>query len=426
MIPVLAAAVAGLAGCEDSTPASLDPETVPVRTVEVILPWEEFGGAVEVYDGFGFTAELFGSVLAEDYQGVLDARVLTSFTTLPWRASVRDAGGTTRTDSAMTFVGGRIVTRFDTLSGVPEGPVTVSFGTIPREWDPRTVAWEVAVDTLNDFAEWAEPGAGPVQPLGEAVWDPEESDSLVLELDSATLALLGDTLEMGPGVRLRMLTPGARASVVDADLRIYTRPNVNPDTVVTLNSPPRRLTFVYDPVPQPSGDRLRIGGAPSWRTVLRFALPRTLDGPADFCARVGCPFELTASSLNAATLILTTAASEPAFQPTDTLFVDARTVLAPLILPKSPLSSSLVGGLGISMPPEAFAASAGTEVALPVTPFIRGLLIDAEGVVLYPDLALLTPIEPLGIGFGTFDGPGAPGAPRLRLILTVADTVVLP
>jgi hypothetical protein len=225
---------------------------------------------------------------------------------------------------------------------------------------------------------------------------------------------------------MRMLTEGARATVIDADLRILARPNVNRDTIITLTAPATRLTFVYDPVPEPTGDRIRIGGAPSWRTVLRLDLPRTLDGPAEFCARVGCPFELTSRSLNNATLVLTTAESQGPFRPTDSLFVDARTVLSPETLPKSPLSSSLVGGLGISMPPEAFGDSAGIEVSLPVTGFVRGLLSDVEAVASFRSLALLTPIEPLGIGFGTFAGPGSPDAPRLRLILTVADTVVLP
>lgn len=423
---ILAAFGVGMAGCEDTTPASLEPEAVPVRTVEVILPWESFGEELAVYGGFGLTAELFGSVLATEYQDVLNARVLVGFSEYPWSVPVRDSGGTTRVDSAFTFIGGRIVTRFDTLRGVPDEPVTVELGILQQEWEARTASWDVAVDTLNDFSSWGEPGAGPVQSMGQATWDPAEGDTLVLEVDSATVALLGDTLEAGPGVRLRMLTPGARTSVVESELRLYTRPNVNPDTVITLTAPARRLTFVYDPVPEPTGDRIRIGGAPSWRTVLRFDLPRTLDGPAELCARVECPFELTPRGLNNATLVLTTEASQGPFRPTDSLFVDARTVLSPEILPKSPLSSSLVGGLGISMPPEAFGDSAGIEVELPVTGFTRALLSGNEAVASFRSLALLTPIEPLGIGFGTFSGPGTANAPRLRLIVTVADTVVLP
>ena len=71
--------------------------------------------------------------------------------------------------------------------------------------------------------------------------------------------------------------------------------------------------------------------------------------------------------------------------------------------------------------PDGFGDVAGQTVSVPVTAFVRAV-VDESGEKV-PNLVLLTPLEPLSIGFGTFVGPGEAGAPRLRLILTVADTV---
>ncbi|NNF38838.1 MAG: hypothetical protein HKN71_09225 [Gemmatimonadetes bacterium] len=312
--------------------------------------------------------------------------------------------------------------RFDTTGGNrPDGAVTVSAGALPQEFDPQTASWLVAVDTLGDLRPWGEAGAGPALALGQAEWDPATGDSIVLELDSATVALLGDTLQAGPGVRYEVLTPGVRMNLLSSDLRLYARPNIHLDTLVTLNARPIAETFIYDPFPEPEQGGIRVGGAPSWRTVLTFDVPAELPGTPAVCQRVQCPIVITPGRLNNATLTLTTAQSEAAFQPSDSLFVDARAVLAPELLPKSPLGTSLVGTPGVPIGPDGFGEVAGQTVTIPVTTFVRALF-DGSGEKV-PDLALLTPLEPLSIGFGTFVGPGLPGAPRLRLILTVADTV---
>lgn len=424
MIAGLVTASWGLLACEETTPTSSDGQLIPLQptTVEFVLPFEEFAEGVQVYGGYGSTSELFESVLARDFEGSLNARVLIRFFTYPWSASVRDSTGTTRADSAFTFVGGRIVARFDTTeANRPDGPVQLSVGSLPIGFDATSVSWTAAVDTINDRTEWAEPGGGPVVTLGTQEWDPAESDSVVFELDSLMVSQLGDTLQAGPGVRLDLLTDGSKINLVSSDFRLYSRPNVNPDTTIVLNAPPVAQTFIYDPVPQPEDGGIRIGGAPSSRTVLTLDLPASLEGSEALCAKITCPIEITAERLNGATLVLTTATSEAAFQPSDSIYLDARAVLAPELLPKSPLGSSLVGGLGVSIGPNAFGATPGQTIEIPVTTFIRAL-VDGSGEKVN-DIALLTPIEPFSLGFGSFAGPGEVGAPQLRLILTVADTV---
>ncbi len=425
LIAGLVSASWGLLACEETTPTSSDGQLIPIqtRTLEFVLPFDEFAEGVEVFGGYGSTAELFESVLAANYRGVLESRVLIRFSEFPWQASVRDSTGTTRADSAFTFVGGRIVARFDTTeANRPENPVMLSAGLLPDGFDASSVTWTTSVDTINDFSSWPEPGASPVVSLGEAEWDPAESDSVVFELDSLQVTQFGDTLEAGPGMRLDLTSDGVRMNLLSSDLRLYARPNVNQDTLVTLNARPTAQTFIYDPFPLPAEDGIRIGGAPSWRTVLTLDLPAALDGTPELCAQITCPIAITPERLNAASLVLTTAPSEEAFVPSDSLFLDARAVLAPELLPKSPLGTSLVGGLGVSISPSAFAEESGRTITVPVTSFVRALF-DGSGSEIVRDLVLLTPLEPFSIGFGSFAGPGTDGEPSLRLILTVADTV---
>lgn len=418
MVAGLVSASWGLLACDEVTPTSTDGGLLPLepRTVEVVLSFEEFAEQIQVYGGYGTPSEVFESVLADDFEGVLDSRVLSRYVAFPWSASVRDSTGTLRADSAFTFTGGYLVARFDTTDGnLPESPVTVGAEALPAGFDPATASWTVAVDTINDYRLWDEPGAGGGADFGEATWDPTAGDSIMFPLDSAQVALLGDTTEVGDGVRFDLRTAGERINLIDTDLRLYARPNIHQDTTVTLSATGTVRTFIYDPVPLPAADGIRVGGAPSWRTVITLDLPGSVDAS-------GGALELTPERLNSATIELTTAASEAAFQPSDSIYLDARPVLAPELLPKSPLGSSLIGGLGVSIAPAAFGEGSARTVSIPVTAFIRTLIDDAVTDKVH-DVALLTPLEPLSIGFGSFAGPGSASPPTLRLILTVSDTV---
>jgi hypothetical protein len=430
---VMAAMVAApwaVLACDEKTPTSLDEGRLPVdpTTVEIVLSWAEFARGLEVYGGFGSTNELGAGVVAHGFAGTLDARTLVRFEPFPLRATVRDSLGTLRPDSNFTFVGGRVVARLDTLSSTNgDAPVTLALDALTEAWDVRTASWTLAVDTAGDTRAWGEPGAGPVLALGEVVWNPTLGDSVSFEVDSATVALLGDTLNDARGVRLSLLTEGERVDVRQVTLRLDARPNVHRDTLVTLTAASRGLTFVYDPVPAPPPDGIRVGGTPAWRTVIDLDIPRVLNGPASLCAQVGCPFVLEPSRVNHASLVLTTSVVEPAaFQPTDTIRLDVRSVLAPDLLPKSPLGSSFLGVVGERVPPDAFRDQAGRQVSVPITSLVRILVDpDVEGLP-SSQVALLSVLEPLSLAFASFVGPGADGAPVLRLIVTAADTVRLP
>ncbi|MEQ8330764.1 MAG: hypothetical protein RH859_09935 [Longimicrobiales bacterium] len=421
----------GTVACQELVPTSVDDDLLPPApvTVEVRLGWDAFGSGLQVLGGYGAPQELGSGVTARLFAGTLNARTLARFTGFPQAATVQDSAGNTRADSALTFVGGWVVARVDTLSSVADGPVTLRLGALQQAWHARTATWELAVDTINDRASWGEAGGGPVVDLGEAVWDPAAGDSVRFPVDSAQVAAWADTLDLTRGVRLDAVTEGARLRITNVFLRLDTRSSLAPDTTLVLTAPRRDLTFVYDPLPDPPPDGLRVGGAPSWRSVMDISVPATLSGPPSLCT-VGCPFALTADRLNYAALVLRTRASSPAFQPTDTVTLDLRPVLLRSALPKAPLGSSLTASLGRRVAPDLFGSRPGAEIEIPLTQFVRDLLRGETATGTDPPntLALLTTFEPLSIAFASFWGPGS-GAdlePVLKLIVTAGPSVQLP
>ncbi|MFH1764008.1 MAG: hypothetical protein ABIF09_07445 [Gemmatimonadota bacterium] len=427
MMGLLALSTWAFLGCQEEITTVLEGDFIPVDavTVEVTLPFHEFAGELVAWGGYGRPYQLATGIVARAFEGSLDSRVLNSWYPYPVAASVRDSTGSIRTDSLLTFVGGRIVARFDTLTSVLEGPVTLAIGALQRDWDSRSATWTLAVDSVGDRQLWTEEGAGPVTPLGTAVWDPAAGDSVVFEIDSAGVALWADTAEAGMGVRLDAVTEGVRLDLRGLTYLLSTRPSIHTDTIVELAVASSVRTFVYQPVPDVPGAEIRVGGVPAWRTVFTMGMPKTLDGPAELCQVVQCPLTLTPGSLISASLVLTTQAPPPAFQPTDSLYLDVRPVLEPSRLPKSPLGSSLAGIQGVILEPGDFGGEAGAEIEIPLGSYIETLIARNSGadVEVPATLALLSLFEPLSLYFAAFEGPDSPAGPKLRLILTLAEDV---
>ncbi|HSG50330.1 MAG TPA: hypothetical protein VLA43_21060, partial [Longimicrobiales bacterium] len=130
------AVMAAVAACADEDPVSVNGDLIPLtpQTVEVILPWSEFGAEVEILGGFGTPSQLPGQVVSLDYRGELDSRALVRFFPFPASASVRDSTGTTRVDSAFTWLSGRVVARVDTLRTQVTGPVEMSLSRLDQDW----------------------------------------------------------------------------------------------------------------------------------------------------------------------------------------------------------------------------------------------------------------------------------------------------
>lgn len=423
----VSATLAGTA-CGDELPTAEDGSLLPIsaRTVEISLPFEEFATNLRILGGYGTPAQLSRPLIARAFEGTLDARALVRYGPVPRAATVTDSDGASQVDTLLTYVGGRAVVRFDTLTA-PAGPVTLVGGALDTEWDPSSATWQLAVDTVGVQAPWTDPGAGPVTVLDTVVWDPSEADSVVFPVDSATVNLWADTTDARRGLRVAAEAQGERIRIRAAVLRVDARPSVAPDDTVEVSAGLDRMTFVYDPpAPAPTTD-LRVGGAPAWRTIFDVDLPDSIRQPNPACAELDCPFELKPEEVIFASLVLESRASEAAFRPTDSLEIEARAVLRPDLLPKSPVSDPLQASPEV-IPPEAFAPGGSVQVSLPMTAFVQNLLRGEtpEGDPVSSAVALLSAFEPSSFDFATFAGPPGQGRPFLRILLTLAEGVDLP
>lgn len=413
--------------CQQDLPTAEDPDLIPVNvnTVEVRLPFSDFASALRVFGGYGRASELGTGFVANDYEGELDASTLLRFGRYPRSAQVLDTTGTTRADSALTFLSGRLVLRMDTLASVATGPVEVTAHALTEPWDGATATWTAAIDSVDRTFPWTEPGGGVVEPVGSAVWDPAAGDSVAIMVDSARVAQWGDSTDLGRGVRITTPDLGVRLQVSSAALWIETRPSVNPDTLIQVLAGRDDLTFIYDPVPTPPADAAWVGGAPAWRSILDVTLPQQLTGPPVLCARVTCPVALTEEVVSFAALRLTTRPPPAGFTPSDTLSMDLRMVLAPELLPKSPLGPTAVGLAGEVLDPDLFGSEVGSVVEIPLTGLVRDMI---RGETLAGDpvsnsIALLSLFEPLSLQFFAFDGVGSLAQPELRMILTFSNGI---
>ncbi len=414
-----------LLACQEELPTAGREDFVPVDavTVEVTLPFDEFAEDLEIFGGYGSPSQLAYGLVAHEYEDSLEARTLVGWWPLPEVATVRDSTGSSRPDSSLTFIGGRVVALFDTLASIHGDTVEMAVAGVRQPWHYGSVDWEVAVDTVGDIQPWDQPGGGEVIPLATSTWAPADGDSVVFELDSAAVALWGDSASAGQGIRLDALTEGVRLQAHTVRLFLETRPSSNPDTLVDLMVQTRYRSFIYQPVLEEPEGEFRVGGVPAWRAVFKMDFPTVLDGPAELCEKVECPLELTPESVNSASLFLTSSAPPAGFRPSDTLIVDVREVLQPERLPKSPLGSPLANYLYI--PPVYFGDSVGARVEVPIGDYITSLIRGetSSGGDISPTMAILSALEPLSMPFGAFQGPGGPDEPILRLILTVGGGV---
>jgi hypothetical protein len=430
-LPLISALLWSFAACEEQTPTSTAEGLLPAQpvTIEVQLPWSQFATGAAVYGDFGVPADRGVGVLANKYRGVLDARTLGRWDFSGLDVLVPDTTGTIVQDTMLKPKNARIVMRFDTLASSRDSLITVSAHRTLVDWDERTASWTHAVDSAGNRRLWPVAGGAPSQQVGQATWDRAASaDSLVLPVDTAAIRAWSDTLASGRGFRLDVETPDVRVEVTTAELRYELTPSVHPDTTLERAVALTDITFIYTPRPAAPTNELRVGGIPAWRSVIHTQIPTVLNGPAALCAALGCPFELKPEKINHASLVLTTRPTDPpAFEPLDTTRIDVRSVLSPSRLPKAPLGPQFAGLEGKALARPAFLTP--TTVTIPITSFVLAQLTpDTVNVDLPPvrSLALLSYLEPVTISFVNFAGPGQPGEPRLRLILTAAPIVELP
>jgi hypothetical protein len=427
----LSLAMGVVAACTERGPSGLDDAQLPEPpvTITLQLSWAEFGSNLQVFGGYGRVDDMSVTTVAKAYGG-MDARTLVSFEQFPTGTQVRDSSNNLVTDTALTYIDAYVVVRFDTLASTNTDTVNLTFHETVESWDAQSASWTHAFNVPGAQRTWSVPGGGATLPIRSFTWNRSAGrDSAQFFLDSAQIRRWRTGPDSVRSGRLDLDSDGHRLKVSFAALRLVATSAFDPDTIIELTVPTTRATFIYDPVAAPPADGFRIGGAPAWRTVLDIALPSVLNGPQELCDAAGCPFALAPTNVTYAAIGLRTRRPPDAFAPTDTITVDARAVLSPTALPKSPLGVSVVGVNGSTFAPALFGPQEGSLVDVPITAFVQSVLRgpDEAGRPPSTTLAILSLPEPGTFSFAEFFGPGSGvNEPVLKLVITASPPVELP
>ena len=420
---LLLLAALGLAACGDEEPTGLGGPLLPgggVTTFEVFLEPGDYLAFDTSFTGYVEPFLAGVQVVAEDYEGALDAHALTSFSIVR-TVSVRDAGGTVVIDSVPNYFAGRLVLRLDTTRSDLSGRVRLAAYRLAESWDEGTATWSMRTDSVGRQEAWAQPGGTLSELIDTLSWTQAEGDSVTFEIDSTTVQLLRDTATAAKGIVIVAESPGSRVRINAMTLYADARSTVDPDTVVTTQGVAQQRTFIYSPEQSRSASDLRVGGVAPYRPVLRLR-----DDVADL--QIACPgitrcfVPLSEVTINLASLQLFLDESPPGFMPDDSVQLAAIEVIetAGIPLERSPLGGAL-GVLSRYINEAALEDPAAQAVyELPISTLLREIVSDSTGDAPMA-LTILPRVEgPTYFGYFTFKQ-----LPRLRLVVTVAQEVQL-
>jgi hypothetical protein len=403
--------------CTEETPTDVGDDLLPsgdVLTFEVVLPASAFLLADSSFSGFNKPPEAVFGVIANRFENVFDANTLLRFSLPPRTVSVRTTGTTIVVDSQPRFSTGRMVVKFDTLHSTVR-PVKLALYRTAEEWD-ISATWPLRVDTLGVKLPWMTPGGTRGAQIDTATW--AAGDSVIFNVDSATIAIWNDSTNRARGAILTSGTDGSRIRMLSTTVRIDTRSTVRPDTALTVDVVPTFRTFVSNPtLTTPSGG-IRVGGLPTWRAFIRFRDDLgSLVVPCNN-GQSSCSVRLDSVHINRAQLLLRPAVTPVGFVPEDSVYIEARPILTGPTVPleRSPLGTFAGSVISRLMPASLFRApTAADVVTLDVTQFLAHQFDETvtAGNRLPFILALLQFAETTTVGFATFEE-----GPMLRLILT--------
>ena len=406
--------------CTQDSPTEAGSGLLPpdaIRTFEFVLGPQRYLQWDTAFGLYSATADADYTLIANDYEGALNSRALLRYQ-IPRSITVLDTAGVLRTDSMPVFFEGEVRVPVDTLaSTVP--PATLELYRATEDWDRLTATWQFRVDSAGTQVPWAQPGGSPGALIGSITWT--AGDTIVVPVDSATIATWADTAIAAPGAVLGTSTPGTRIRSAWPTLRLRARSTINPDTVVEMTLPASR-TFIYEPEQPEAVGTPRVGGTPAWRTVLR--LRERLDTITVACPGIpGCTLRLGDVSINYGALLLQPVPSPAGFAPELPLNLSLHAVLPSPLLPltRSPVTGPL-GGTESGIPVSSFMAPGGPVVEVAATEFIRLLFTPGEDDDFVPGYMALLPAGPTRtFGFGTFSE-----LPSLRIIVTISRELQLP
>lgn len=413
----LALALSLLVGCSDDLPTAGGSDRFPdgraPTTIELLLSAADvLIGDAAVHDDFADPRDATYLLVAEDFDGELDAHVLARFPHFP-DSVVFTVDGATRTDSVFDYVSGELTTVVDSAASSAEAGATLRLWAIEQAWDSSRVTWQNAADGQP----WTMPGGTRGALLGEALWTPGDTvagDTVIWQLDS--LAVRRMAAEGAHGVMITSESPGTRLQLRNLVLQAQVRPESAPDTTLSVAVGSSVQTFVFSPEPPVAADVFRVGGITGARTVFRLDLVRTVPGCPGAGAS-GCDsVSLRDVTLNHAELVLQPRLVPSGFRPLATSALLVRRVVEPDLGRLAPLGQVI---LSDTVSATRFAPGSDRDpVRVTLTGAIR-TLIQTDSTAL--SVALLGESAAGQFGYQWYEA-----APVVRLVYTLPLTPRLP
>jgi hypothetical protein len=407
--------------CTDEIPTATDPALFPdglrPQTVEGQVEAAEFLGLLGRFDGYRTAQQAPFRLVAHDFDG-LEAHTLARLSGFP-RAVTYEVDGSSVTDSTFAYVGGTLRARVDTAAAHLDGPVTLQIWRLGETWDPATVTWEMAVDTAGERRPWSQPGGTRAELLAEVDWQPldrdldeEGADTVRWQLSGEAVAALAaeahaaadDTLgaQQPRGLLVRAVGGSARLQLGALSLEALIDPE-SADTVLERTVSGGEQRFVHTPGFIAPENALVAGGVTAHRTLLRLAMPTSVNG-----------LPLAGADLNRVELVLTPRDTGDGYRPLAPTRLVLRRAAEAELGREAPLGQ-VVGERVVQR--DAFTEEGG-EVRIDLTAWARRMLQEERASM---ELALL--VEPLG---GTFGVAVFDADPRLRVLFTTSTPPDLP
>jgi hypothetical protein len=423
----------GVSGCRDELPTATGPDRFPEGTLltslVVDLPAAEFLEYLGQFTGYTGVRQAEYGLVANQFDGVLQARTLSRLGAFPDTISYT-AGGATVTDTVWEWAAGSVVATVDTVATQVTGSVTLRLHAAAQEWDPGSATWALAIDTAGARVPWAQPGGSLGAELGRATWAPRDTvlgDTIRWAIDSLAVAQMAADGFHG----LVVVAEGAPSRVQIGPLLLRTgiRPASRPDTVLaqTIAGGPR--TFVFSPAPPDAGAtpgaRWMAGGIGSARSLFRVTLPERVRAcPPGTPPGAACPERLLRDMiLNEVALLLEPDTVGGGFRLLAPTVIRLRTLAEPELGRRAPLGAPALGGQTAAgfifaegrVTRELFAAPTDTTLAILMTDHFRNLIArDTLQAPASTAFALLAEPEGANFGYARF----VP-TPRLRIVYTL-------
>ncbi|HSJ24357.1 MAG TPA: hypothetical protein VK929_06810 [Longimicrobiales bacterium] len=389
-----------------------------VRTFEVFLEPHQYMVFDTAFGLYSDPVDANFTIVAHDFDDGLDSHGLMRFG-IPSSINVVDTLGVSRLDQNPAFIGGTLRMIADTLRS-SEPPVLLALYRTTEAWD-GTATWTHRRDSADVQLPWSVPGGVRGVLVDTATY--AAGDTLQFRVDSATIAAWRDTDDPTRGAMIVAETPGSRVRLSLPALDVQAVSSMRPDTVYTTFATRQARTFIFTPEQPATVSELRVGGTPSWRSIIR--LQERLDTVTVPCpGEPGCRVRLGDVMLSHAGLRLQPVLPPPGLRPEAALVIGAYVLAATPLVPlqRSPLTELV--GVG-SVPASRFLAPGAPVFELSITELFRRAIMPPEqwpeGAVAPTHLALAPGPDPVLFGFATFES-----MPRLRLIVSTARELQLP